>query len=351
MRGINDGMIKMGLDALYFTGIYHLIAPSTSGRGVIFMLHRVRPAPAAGAFAPNRALEVTPEFLDGVLTALERRGIDIVDLDEAVERLRANEGARFAAFTFDDGYADNLDIALPIFEAHNAPFTIYVATGLIDGTADIWWLILEEAIARQGSIRVRIAGRDFDLPAESAAEKRAAWDAIYWPLRDLNIAERHDTVAGLAFAAGVKDADCFASLAPGWERWRQAAQHRLVRLGAHTVHHFPLRALGAAAARREIEEGRKVLEERIGRAVAHFAYPFGNAESAGPREFALVREMGFATAVTTRPGALFPEHADHLHALPRVSLNGGYQAMRYVDLFLSGAPFALFNRGRKLNVA
>ena len=55
--------------------------------------------------------------------------------------------------------------------------------------------------------------------------------------------------------------------------------------------------------------------------------------------------------MTTRPGLLFPEHAGARLALPRVSLNGLWQDLRYLDVLLSGAPFRLWNRGRRLNVA
>ena len=82
-----------------------------------------------------------------------------------------------------------------------------------------------------------------------------------------------------------------------------------------------------------------------------FAYPVGDPTSAGAREFALAREAGYEIAVTTRPGMLFPEHAAHLLALPRVSLNGLWQDLGYLDVLLTGAPFRLWNRGRRLNVA
>ena len=102
---------------------------------------------------------------------------------------------------------------------------------------------------------------------------------------------------------------------------------------------------------RRIVQRRRRIEAEIGQPVRHFAYPFGDRGSAGERDFRLAREAGFDTAVTTRRGPLFPGHANHLHALPRVSLNGHFQAMRYVDLFLSGAPFLLWNKGRQLDVA
>jgi hypothetical protein len=55
--------------------------------------------------------------------------------------------------------------------------------------------------------------------------------------------------------------------------------------------------------------------------------------------------------LTTRPGVLFPEHREHLTALPRVSLNGHFQAMRFIDVFLSGAPFALSSGFRRVDAA
>jgi peptidoglycan/xylan/chitin deacetylase (PgdA/CDA1 family) len=337
----------MVLDGMYYSGVYHLMAPKTAGSGVVFMLHRVRPAPTDGGFAPNRILEITPRFLDDVLARLRRRRIDVVTLDEAVRRLGDPSAKRFAAFTFDDGYADNLETALPVFEKHGAPFTVYVATGLLDGTADIWWLILEQAIGGLERVRTRIGEAAFDLPARTSAEKQAAWDAIYWPLRDLTIPGRRAVVDALADEAGVGGHHVYGKVALTWDQVRAHAAHPLVEFGAHTIDHFPLRALDAGTARHEIHEGRNRLEAKLGRPVRHFAYPYGDPESAGARDFEMAHDEGFATAVTTRPGPLFPRHAEKLHALPRVSLNGNYQSLRYVDLFLSGAPFALWNRAKK----
>jgi len=68
-----------------------------------------------------------------------------------------------------------------------------------------------------------------------------------------------------------------------------------------------------------------------------------------PRDFQFARDAGFKTAVTTRKGMLFPDHREHLTALPRVSLNGDYQSLTYTALYLSGAPFALLYRFQKVN--
>jgi peptidoglycan/xylan/chitin deacetylase (PgdA/CDA1 family) len=93
------------------------------------------------------------------------------------------------------------------------------------------------------------------------------------------------------------------------------------------------------------------IEQELGIRPAHFAFPYGDPESAGPADFALAHELGFKTAVTTRKGMLFPQHKGHLTALPRVSLNGDYQSLTYTALYLSGAPFALYNGFREVYAA
>lgn len=73
----------------------------------------------------------------------------------------------------------------------------------------------------------------------------------------------------------------------------------------------------------------------------HFAYPHGDVTAAGEREFETAREIGFNSAVTTRPGLVDNHHADQLTALPRVSLNGCFQSLRQLDVLISGVPFMI----------
>ena len=99
--------------------------------------------------------------------------------------------------------------------------------------------------------------------------------------------------------------------------------------------------------RHELAESRRIIEAHIGKAAPHLAYPVGDRSSAGPREFQIAQELGFASAVTTRPGMIFPQHKDQLMALPRLSINGNWQSLDAVEILLSGAPFALWNLAKR----
>jgi peptidoglycan/xylan/chitin deacetylase (PgdA/CDA1 family) len=337
-------LIGAGFSAMRATGLHRAIA--APGSGFILTLHRVRPfAPATPGYAPNRLLEVTPAFFDAALSLIAARGFDLVTLAEAARRLKEG-GPPFAALTFDDGYRDTRDLALPILERHKAPATVFFAPGLIERTARLWWLELEEAIRRLDEIDLGPAR----LLSRTPAEKSAAFERVYWTLRARPEAELLDVVAALAAKASVTSAALAEPEFMTWDETLAFARHPLITVGAHSLSHRRLAQWPAEVAREEMTGSKATLDARLGVRVQNFAYPVGDPTSAGPREFALAREAGYEIAVTTRPGMLFPEHADHLTALPRVSLNGLWQNLDYLDVLLSGAPFRLWNRGRRLNV-
>jgi len=321
------------------------LRPVAQGRGLILTFHHVRPW-RERAFAPNRLLEITPDFLDQVLAILREEKVDIVPLDEVPARL-AEPGPFFAALTFDDGYRDNLEHAAPVLRRHDAPWTMFVTPGFADGDARLWWLDLEEAVARLDAVPFE----GTMISSRSPAEKAAAFSHVYGRLRAGPEGVLRDEIARLAAAAGIDSGRMVRTLCLDWSELAALAEQPGVTIGAHTLSPPMLAKPPDAFARREIVESRERIERALGRPVQHFAYPVGDPTSAGPRDFALAREAGFATAVTTRPGHLFKEHAEHLHALPRVSVNGLFQSEAAFRALLSGVPFLAWNRLRRLNVS
>jgi len=315
------------------------------------MFHHVRPwRPATPGFSPNRLLEITPEFLDAALALVRRMGFEIVSMDEAVRRIEDGRAPPFVALAFDDGYRDTVGFALPVLERHRAPFTVHVAAGFADRAAGMWWLELEEALRRAEEVAIADEGFSLALPTRTPREKAEAFERIYWGLRAGDEARLLRVVSGLAARNGVDSAAVVGALCMGWPEIAALGTHPLATIGAHTVSHLMLAKWPAAVARAEMEGSRERIEREVGLPVRHFAYPVGDASSAGPREFALAREAGFACAVTTRPGMLYAAHAAHLWALPRVSVNGMWQSLGDLESLLSGAPLLLWNRGRRVNV-
>jgi peptidoglycan/xylan/chitin deacetylase (PgdA/CDA1 family) len=345
---LRHGMFRAGLAALHHSGAARALAPRLRGLGAILMFHHVRPW-VERAFAPNRLLEITPGYLDAVLGHVRQLGYTIVPLDEVPGRLASpRPGQPFVALTFDDGYRNNVEHALPVLRRHGAPFTLFVTTGFADGSAPLWWDDLERAVAVLDHVRLP-DGRL--LPARSLPQKHAAYAAF---MRQLRVGAGETLPAAVAVLAGEAGIDSLArtrELCLGWDELRALGAEPLANFGAHTLTHPMLATLQQPAMQAELAQARQRLAAELGRAVPALAYPVGDAGAAGPREFAAAAALGHSVAVTTRPGVLHPEHAAHLLALPRLSVNGLHQSLPAFETLLSGVPFWLFNRGRRLNVA
>ncbi len=347
MGGWRNRAFQAVFDALDKTGANARLASRTRGLGLILTLHHVRPF-SGEPFAPNRLLEVEPDFLDLTLTRAAELGFDFVTLDEAVRRVKAGSSDRpFLHLTFDDGYRDVRDLALPILERHGAPATLYIASSFADGEAELWWLSLEEAIRRAKVLNLDLGTEERFVACQSTTEKYEAWAKIYWTLRAGPEERLRDEVREMALANGVDILGFAKTLCMRWDELADIARRPLVEIGAHTVSHPMLAKHPAEVARAEIANGRDAIAARLGVVPRHFAYPVGDLSAAGPRDYDLVRDLGFETAVTTRPGHLTAAHAQALHALPRVSLNGHFQNRSAVDALLSGAPFAMMDLARR----
>lgn len=331
-------------EALWLSRLPGLIRTLSSSRGVIFTLHRVLPEEPAD-FSPNAILQVRPDFLEYVIERVRDLDLDIVSLDEALERLAApGPGRRFVVLTFDDAYKDNLRHALPILRRQEAPFTLYVPTALVDGVGELWWQAIEDIIGRQDAIAMTTDGETDYVDTSTTARKHEAFNALYWQMRKMPEADRVKLVHSFAAAYGYDlDKQC-RTLIMDWQELRLFAGEPLCTIGAHTVHHYELAKLPLEQARSEMAQSADILFAQFGQRPAHFSYPLGGPLSAAQREFDLARDIGFKSAVTTRPGGLYARHAASPHALPRVSLNGYFQSRRYVDVFTAGAIFSVMGK-------
>jgi len=245
--------------------------------------------------------------------ALIKACCNILPLLDAVRHLRTGTlPPRAACITFDDGYADNAEIALPVLRHYGVPATFFIASGFLDGGC-MWNDALIDLV-RQARGPV-IDGRALALdvyPVATPDERRAAVAALIGRLKYLPMDERKAQVAGLAAIAGAAPAPRLM-MTSDQVRQLQAAG---MQVGAHTVNHPILARLPAAQARTEIAESKRALEDITGAAVPLFAYPNGKPGEDYLAEHALmVRALGFEGAVSTAWGA--SEGVPDLFQLPR----------------------------------
>ncbi|MFM8699974.1 MAG: polysaccharide deacetylase family protein [Hyphomicrobiales bacterium] len=336
---------KFALNLLSASNLHKPLARLKPARGIILAAHRVRPF-RGGPFLPNRSLEITPDFLGDALRLVRSRGYEFVNMDEALRRLRNNDPRRFAVLTFDDGYRDHADYALPVMQALNVPATFYIAPGFAERSAALWWADVEAVLARNDMVAYDHPRRAIRLRTRSVRQKQAAFEQIYREIRDLSWQDAKAVTTQLAKDYRINSAETVESACLDWDGVRALAADSFVTIGAHTVNHPVLAACQDSTINDEMRQSRAMIVNQLQRPVRHLAYPHGDPTAAGQREFETAREIGFDSAVTTRPGLVDHHHADRLTALPRISLNGCFQSLAQLDVLISGAPFLIRNAVR-----
>jgi peptidoglycan/xylan/chitin deacetylase (PgdA/CDA1 family) len=205
-----------------------------------------------------------------------------------------------ALVTFDDGYLDNLDSALPVLRARDVPATLFLATHAIDRAGTFAWDVAAYCFHHTRRRRVT-------LPLLGTADMDAAEPAVLaerWidRLKAAPQTEQARATAELPAALGVEPPDgVLAAFYLSWDQVRIMTASG-VTLGAHTLSHPILSRLEDKGIRAEIEESKRRIEEETGQRVATFAYPSGRAGDFDNRAVEAVRRAGFSAAFTLRSG-------------------------------------------------
>jgi peptidoglycan/xylan/chitin deacetylase (PgdA/CDA1 family) len=237
------------------------------------------------------------------LLGLVNACFNLVPLREGLRGLRDGTlPPRAACLTFDDGYADNAEIALPILQRHGAPATIFVASGFLDGGR--MWNDTVIELVRRAPDEVDLTRAGFGvLRLASVAERQAAIGTLLNKLKYLPLAQRHDHVELLRELVPVALPDDLMMTSTQVRQLHAAG----IEIGGHTVNHPILARLSSQEARREIADGKEALEALVKAPVRSFAYPNGKPGQDYLAEHAqMAREAGFDAAVSTSGGAAGP---------------------------------------------
>lgn len=308
--GSNVGLIERWVERL-LSGCGRLLSPA-GARAKLLILTYHRVMAGRDRLLPD---EPTVQEFDAQMAALSRQ-CSVLPLAEAVAGLRAGRLPSYSVcVTFDDGYANNATLALPVLRRYRVPATFFVATGFLDGGI-MWNDEIIEAVraTRRDRIDLPVGGSE-TLALDTPEHRRDAIGCLIRAIRHLAPADRRRAVENVVRALDV---------APPVDLMLSSAQvrelkHAGMEIGGHTVSHPILARLDRQAARAEIREGKERLEEIVGEPIRLFAYPNGRPGiDYLPEHVDMVADAGFVAAVSTR-WALADRESSMLE-LPRVAV-------------------------------
>lgn len=275
----------------------------------------------------HRVLEqpdpLLPEQMHAALFARQlawlTRWFTVLAPSMAIRRLVENSLPRRAAcITFDDGYADNADVALPILQRFGLKAGFFISSGYLDG-GRMWNDSIIDAMRAAPHGQLDLSGHGLEslgsLPLTSLAERRHAIALLLGKLKYLPFGQRQQIADTLYLKLANKSAR--GCTAPMMSSAQLQTLHRAgMDIGAHTVSHPILAALSQQAARAEMANGKRHLETLLQAPVTLFAYPNGkHQQDYGQQHADIAASLGFVAALATDHGVACPG-CDLFH-LPR----------------------------------
>lgn len=326
-----------------FLRAHYLSQPSAVSRfamgcGAIFMIQRVRPM-AESLLGEAGIAETDPALLEEMVALVMAQGLDVVSLSEAKRRLEARDfKKRFVSFTFDGGFKSTVETALPLFKKRGLPFTIFVGTRFVDTGQLPWWITLEALVMRSSRLVLHTGGKAESLSCAGAEEKRRSYGRLYRHAARLGEKEREEFVEALRGTQGL-GAAAHQEMLSGPEL-KALSGEPLAEIGSQGGGGRPLSELSYDDAKDDLMLSLDGLEAILGSRPRHIAFPGTQAASAGVREYKLAATLGIETAVTAVEGALWPEHAAELFALPRIALDNDPATLVRALMLSGGTPFS-----------
>lgn len=272
--------------------IFSKLSPAgPKARLSVLIFHRVLPEPD-----PMFSDEIHAHRFDEICGWLAT-WFNVLPLDQAAVHLKAGTlPARAACITFDDGYADNYHVAMPILQRHGLTATFFIATGFLDGGRMWNDTIIETVRTCEDLSVIEVDG----LRRFARNDKLAAITTLINHIKYRPVAERITLTQDIARLANVELPQNLMMTSAEVKAMRQAG----MQIGAHTVSHPILARLTDEHARQEIGDSKRYLEQLLGERITLFAYPNGKpGEDYSPQSVEVVRSLGFDAAVSTEWGA------------------------------------------------
>lgn len=241
---------------------------------------------------------------------LLRRVADVVSLPDALGAMAAGRriSPRSVALTFDDGYRDQLDLAVPLLERLGLPATFFLVPRLLSGAMSAWWEVAGWAFT--ATRRTRLSWEAADLELASPQLRRDAFEAVAERLKRRDRLARETAVEELVALLDPAGTPPGAELFLDWAS-AGALQRGGFSVGSHSLSHAILSQESPAEQQRDLRESRRLLQEGFATPVELLAYPNGTAQDYSAATVAAAAAAGYTHALTMRSGVHTPQAAPH----------------------------------------
>jgi peptidoglycan/xylan/chitin deacetylase (PgdA/CDA1 family) len=290
-------------------------------RSIVLRYHAVAPDDAPLPTYAGPDITIPRAFFEAQMRFLRRAYIPVplATIVEAVGRGEAPP-AGTVAITLDDGYADNYHQAFPVLRALGVPATVYVVTETLDGGPSLWMAELRAAVmaSHASLLRVEIGG-GYEFGLGDDLERQRSIKELTNVLVPVDAALRRRILATIRNELAVNgNADLSHSMLTCEQI--QEMHDAGITIGAHTQTHSNMTLVSPEQARAEIGGSRDRLEALLGVPVRDFAYPNsgGRYPHCNEEVAAIIRQLGFRSAVTSRPGVIGATSNPYL--LPRIGV-------------------------------
>lgn len=232
---------------------------------------------------------------------LLRRVARVVPLDRALADLAEGRpiGPRNVALTFDDGYADQLELAVPLLERLGLPATFFLVPDLLSGSVRAWWEVAGWAFTNTRRERLSWEGEDLDL--RTPITRRDAYRRAGERLKRRDRAARESAVDALVELLDPAGEPGDGALFCDWDAARGFAR-RGFAIGSHSQSHAILAEEEPAEQERDLAESRRRLHEGFGLPIDLLAYPNGTPADYDDATVRAAAAAGYRHALTMRSG-------------------------------------------------
>jgi len=317
------------------------------GYGSVLLYHRVDSQPLQpfkycdpSFFAPCKGLLVSAERFEEQISYLSKN-YECLGLADLVSRsLNTEPIGKLISVTFDDGYLDNFEVALPILERYGVPATIFVTSDLIEGSTIPWWFALEDHILQSDKVAFDWKGTRYEFSLSSTADRYRCWDRLYHLFRSSTLKDSRELIELLKLDQ--QGNSQFARF-PTHLKIKEFDRHPLIDIQPHSSSHPVLALETPGDAESQIRGSKEYFESLLEKSCNLFAYPFGDPASTSKREVELAKKLGFSIAVTSNQGHIREENLKSLYSLPRINIDYFDDLSRFIDK-LKGLDFFIRTR-------